>query len=301
MPSWGLKTLAGAAALPMVIGALTVTAQSADLPAGAKVLPPQAAAPAASLPFDIAFGAKLLTDYNFRGISQSDRNPAAQGYVELQAFDNLIYVGTFVSTVDLPTRPDAEVDLTFGVRPKLGPVTFDFGGIAYFYPGERQFVVGGVGLTPRDTDFVEIAGKASYTFAEVFTVGAAVYHAWDWLGTGADGTYVSGTAKWTTPIEGVSVSGELGHYFLGRATDPGPAFNIPDYTYWNVGVGYTFKNITVDLRYHDTDATRSECFLITTDPAGVTNGGRSRWCNPAVVASLAVDFTASQLGIFAPR
>ncbi len=300
MPSWGLKMVAGAVALPIVLGTMTGAVRSADLPA-AKVLPPEAAAPAASVPFDIAFGAKVLTDYNFRGISQSDRDPAAQGYVELQGFDNFAYVGTFVSTVDLPTRPDAEVDLTFGIRPKLGPLTFDLGGIGYFYPGERQLVAGGVGLTPRDTDFFEVAGKVSYTFAEVLTVGANVFYTWDWLGTGADGSYMSGTAKWTTPFEGFFVSGELGHYFLGRATDPGPAFNVPDYTYWNIGVGYTYKNLTVDLRYHDTDASQTECFLLTTDPRGLRNGGRSQWCNPAFVASLAVDFTASQLGVFAAR
>jgi hypothetical protein len=125
-----------------------------------------------------------------------------------------------------------------------------------------------------------------------------VFHAWDWLGSGADGTYVSGTVKVAPPFEGLAISGELGHYFLGTATDPGPAFDIPDYTYWNVGAPYTRKNVTVDLRYHDTDADRSECFLLTADPRGLTNGGRSRWC---AAASLGVDFTGSQLGVFAPR
>jgi hypothetical protein len=59
--------------------------------------------------------------------------------------------------------------------------------------------------------------------------------------------------------------------------------------------------VTVDLRYHDTDATRTECFLLTADPRGLSNGGRSRWCDATFIASLSVDFTASQLGIFAPR
>lgn len=300
MSSWGLRVVSGAAALSMAMGAMTLAARSADL-AEKKVLPPAAAPAAASVPFDFAFGAKALTDYNFRGISQTDRNPAVQGYLELQGWDNFVYAGVFASNVDLPTRPDAEVDLTFGIRPKFGPVTFDLGVIRYWYPDERQLRAAGIGLTPRDTDYTEIAGKAAYTFAEVFTVGANVFHAWDWLGTGANGTYVSGTAKWTTPVEGVFVSGEFGHYFLGRATDPGPAYNLPDYNYWNVGVGYTYKNLTVDVRYHDTDATKAECFLLTTDPGGLRNGGRSNWCNATVVASVGVDFTGSQLGVFAPR
>src|SRR5688572_15962696 len=33
-------------------------------------------------PWDIAFGGALMTDYNFRGISQSDRGPAVNAYFE---------------------------------------------------------------------------------------------------------------------------------------------------------------------------------------------------------------------------
>jgi hypothetical protein len=87
-----------------------------------------------------------------------------QGYGELQFLDNLFYAGVFASTVDLPTQPDAEVDLTFGVRPKLGPFTFDVGGIFYWYPNETQLIDPVLGaVTPRDTDFFEFAAKASYT------------------------------------------------------------------------------------------------------------------------------------------
>ena len=74
-----------------------------------------------------------------------------------------------------------------------------------------------------------------------------------------------------------------------------------DYTYWNAGVSYTWKNVTLDLRYHDTDLNKNACFINTTDPKGVFSGtGRSKWCSEAFIATLSVDFTASQLGIFAP-
>jgi uncharacterized protein (TIGR02001 family) len=276
------------------------TANAADLPA--MTLPPAAAAAPASVPIDIAFGVKALSDYNFRGISQTDRNPAVQGYAEFQFFDNFVYAGIAGSNVDLVTRPDAEIDLTLGVRPKFGPLTFDLGLIYYWYPGERQFVDLGVALSPKETDFVELAGKVSYNWQDTVTVGANVFHAFDWLGTGADATYVSGTLKVNLGFApGLYASGELGRYSIGNASDPGPTYDVPDYTYWNVGVGYTYKNLTFDLRYHDTDATRSDCFLISADPGGFTNGGRSNWCDSAVVASVSVDFTASQLGIFAPR
>jgi hypothetical protein len=74
-----------------------------------------------------------------------------------------------------------------------------------------------------------------------------------------------------------------------------------DYNYWNAGVSYTYKTVTLDLRYHDTDLNKNECFTNTTDPRGVFSGsGRSKWCSEAFVATLSLDLVGSQLGIFAP-
>jgi uncharacterized protein (TIGR02001 family) len=261
-------------------------------------------APAESKPIEFIFGLRAASDYNFRGISQSDRGFSPQGYGEFQFYDNFLYAGVAGYGVDLPTKPLMELDLTAGIRPKLGPLTFDFGVIRYIYPDERQFVVGGP-LTPKDTDFTEFAGKVSWAATDAFTLGAGVFAANDWLGSGADATYINVTAKYVIPEgilpAGFAVSGEFGHYDLGTATDPGPAFKLVDYNYWNAGVSYTWDKFTFDLRYHDTDLDKSECFTNTTDPKGVFSGsGRSKWCSEAFIATLSVDFVASQLGIFAP-
>ena len=74
----------------------------------------------AKSPFDLAFGAKLATDYNFRGVSQSDRGPSVGAYAEGR-YNDLIYVGIAGASVDLPTQPSAEIDLMAGIRPTLGP------------------------------------------------------------------------------------------------------------------------------------------------------------------------------------
>src|SRR5262245_63174870 len=52
------------------------SALAADMPVKAQPAPPPVS------PWDIAFGGALMTDYNFRGISQSDRGPSATAYVE---------------------------------------------------------------------------------------------------------------------------------------------------------------------------------------------------------------------------
>jgi hypothetical protein len=116
-------------AVCLLAGATLVGAKAtaADL-AAPKELPPEAKAPVL---IDFAFGARIATDYNFRGISQSNHDPSPQAYGELQLFDNFLYFGVNYYRVDLPTKPQAEIDLTGGIRPKWGPLTFDFGYIYY--------------------------------------------------------------------------------------------------------------------------------------------------------------------------
>ena len=238
----------------------------------------------------------------------ADGPQAGQGGAELQLYNNLFYLGVYGSNVDLTTRPDAEIDFYGGIRPKFGDLAFDFGIWQYYYPGERAFIdAAGVFWTPKNTDFTEVYGKVSYTFAESLTLGANVYYAWDWLGTGASGTYASVTAKYNLPfLEGLSVSGELGHYWLGTTNmaiwSTLPPTNLPDYSYWNAGMSYNWKNVTADIRYHDTTLSKTECFALTADPRGINLAtGRSKWCGAAVVATLSFDITASSIGIFAPK
>lgn len=290
-------------------------ARAADFPA------PALALPETPVLFDVAFNAKVLTDYNFRGISQTDRQPAVQGYAELQFWNNLFYAGVFGSNVELPTKPDAEIDFTAGVRPKIGPVTFDFGVISYYYPGERRLFDpfttvtytlpngnsfdGPVFLTPKNTDYTEVVGRISYSWEDKLILGAGVYHAWDWLGSGATATYFNGTAKYNIPEgalgflpAGFAITGEIAFYDLGRTSPQLGSIKLEDYAYWNAGVSYTWKNLTFDVRYHDTDLSKEECFTNTTDPQGYFSGsGRSNWCDRTFIASLSVDFTLSGLGV----
>lgn len=62
--------------------AVSASALASDLPSR-KGAPPVPVAPSITW-FDIAVSVKGMTDYNFRGISQTDRKPAIQGGAELQ-------------------------------------------------------------------------------------------------------------------------------------------------------------------------------------------------------------------------
>jgi hypothetical protein len=315
------RTIVSAAAL---LAASALPGLAADLMY--KKAPPPPPPPVPPM-FDIAFGASIASDYNFRGISQSDRGPSVGAYFEprFKITPNIeLYAGIGALSVKLPTDPTAEVDLYAGFRPTLGPLSFDFGLLYYYYPKESQVFAlatgGPVGLgfpttqpggnpayvpwTKTDTDFLEFYGKVAYTFADIVTLGGNLYYANDWLNTGADGTYASVTAKVAAPAGmfgpdvGAYVSGEFGHYWLGTTDAFFLNVDLPDYSYWNLGVGLTYKAFTLDFRYHDTDASQVECFALTGDLAGLDTGarpGRSRWCGSAFIVKLSADTTLAAL------
>jgi uncharacterized protein (TIGR02001 family) len=248
-------------------------------------------------PWDYAIGASLKSDYNFRGVSQSDRGAAVSGYGELRYnFSDMIqgYAGLAGSSVKLPTKPTMELDVYAGVRPTFGNLALDFGAIGYLYPREQTlFDAVPNALTVSNTDFFELYGKGAYTINDMFTVGANLFWSPNYLQTGANGTYASLTGKVTLPAN-FAVSGEFGRYWLGTTNAFLGSINLPDYNYWNAGLSYSYKFATLDLRYHDTNLNKSQCYTLTTDPRGI-GSGRSNWCGAAFIASLSFDLTSKDI------
>ncbi len=312
-------------AIPILLGAMLASAaQAADLGAPVYKAPPL---PAPVGMWDVAFGAALMSDYNFRGISQSNRRPAVSAYFEPRynvTPDVQLYAGAAGYSINFPNNANAEIDFYGGVRPTFGPLGFDFGLLYFYYPGGQEF-----GATPtavaaalpngniikEDLSFLELYAKANYTFNDNWAVGVAGFHDFDWLNFGFDATFVSGYFKYTAPSTllpyglGMYVSAELGHYFLGTTDSfygiPGTAFAggipLPDYTTWSVGLGFTYKVFALDLRYYDTNLSKADCNAITGDhtatfsPSNITainpGGLGSRWCGESFIAKLSVDAT----------
>lgn len=308
----------------------TTLALAADMPTKA----PAAAAPVATPnPFDIAFGAAIMTDYNFRGITQSNHKPSVNAYFEPRYNFNpdwQIYAGLGGYSIEFPNNAAAEIDIYGGIRPTFGKLALDFGVWYYYYPGGRTFT-GFTGAAPdlftpnpfctnlftafnascnaikNDLSFVEFYAKGTYTFNDNFAVGAQFYYDPSWLNSGAPGYYLNGNVKYTGTAfaNGVGwyVSGDIAHYWLGT-TDGFYLFtNLPDYTTWDVGFGLTYKVFTLDFRYYDTDASKAECNVLTGDHTANANAGfitpinpsglGSNWCGAAFIVSLKADLTAS--------
>ena len=124
-------------ALSLVLaGRLAATsAMAADMATKA----PPAAAPPPS-PWDVAITAALMTDYNFRGITQSAHNPSTQaGFEPRYNFNSTWqgYVGISGESIDFPNHAAAEIDFYGGIRPTFDKLALDFGFWYYWYPGRQ--------------------------------------------------------------------------------------------------------------------------------------------------------------------
>jgi uncharacterized protein (TIGR02001 family) len=169
-----------------------------------------------------------------------------------------------------------------GLRPVFGSLTFEVGAEYYSYPGSEI-----------DVDYVEFYAAPTYALSSKLTLGLNAYYAPDYDRTGAWENYNSGTLKYQLDSNW-SVSGELGRQRFGttRPTADSPAIKLPDYTYWNFGVSYTYKILTADLRYYDDTLSKQSCFLITgTGSAALGSNG----CSAAIIGSLTWSLNVSAL------
>jgi uncharacterized protein (TIGR02001 family) len=102
----------------------------------------QAAAPADKPDFVLTGNFGITSDYRFRGLQQTDGDPAFQGGFDL-AHSSGLYVGTWGSNVSSwaagpHTSTKLEVDLYGGYKTEVSGVGVDVGAIAYMYPGSSS-------------------------------------------------------------------------------------------------------------------------------------------------------------------
>lgn len=156
--------------------------------------------------------------------------------------------------------------------------------------------------TAKNPSFLELYVKPSYNITDALSLGLNVYWSPNWDNYHFQSLYASLTPKYTFGDSGFSLSGEIGRQWLGSLR-PGTIFNAgptsfkyPDYWSWNLGLSYAWKNATFDLRYYGSNLSKSNCYIVSSDPGATPVGpffrGTSNWCDQRIVASISFDFTA---------
>ncbi len=106
----------------------------------------------------VAYNVAFVSDYRYRGLSQSRMKPALQGGVDYTHNPSGFYLGAWGSTIkwikDFGGDASTEIDVYGGKRGEItSGLTYDVGGLYYFYPSND--------LTPSANTF-EVYGQVGY-------------------------------------------------------------------------------------------------------------------------------------------
>lgn len=231
-----------------IIGATALATAIVAAPAMAEDAAP--AAPAETPEFTINGGATLVSDYRFRGISQTDRHFAVQGTFTLTHRSG-VYVSVWGSSIAnyVANTSNQEIDLIAGVKHTFGKVTVDGGVLYYYYPGSNNGPNTGFNGGAYQSDFFEPYISASGTLGPVTAKLGVAYapkqHAIRWNHERDDNLYAYGELSGAIPGTGITLTSHVGHT-SGRS-----ALSFGEKGYWdyNVGATYTWKALTFGVSY----------------------------------------------------
>jgi uncharacterized protein (TIGR02001 family) len=181
----------------------------------------------------------IVSDYRFRGISQTFELPAIQGGIDY-VHESGLYVGNWNSSVSGLSFTDTagiEMDFYGGWKKTFGDIGVDVGLLQYYYPGAKTS-----------------AGE-KYDTLEGY-IGAS----WKWL-----------TVKYSHTFSdyfGLDNSDGSGYLDLGFTMEVAPKLNVVahfgmqtiknydalEYNDWKLGVTYDLNGWVLGAAYVDTDA-----------------------------------------------
>lgn len=186
----------------------------------------------------------LTTDYVWRGVTQSDGDPALQLGGEA-SFRSGFYAGLWGSTIDIDTGGDRQRDAEMNYYAGYGhdvsaQWTLGLSAVAYTYPGQTG---------PIDYNYEEYALSVNYDDR----VWLEYAYSPDYWGLGIESHNVELISEWLAG-EHLVLGAAVGYFdFLGFLDD--------SYAYWDLGATWPVNRFSIDLRYHDTSG---PVFIVST-------------------------------------
>ncbi len=236
----------------------------------------------------------LTSDYRFRGVSQSDRDMAVQGGITA-THESGFYVGTWASNLagwGTFGGANMELDLIGGYKMPIGTgATLDMGLVWYMYPGGAD-----------DTDFAEPYAKLSGTTGPLsLTAGVAyapkqyalanVSAAPNSRGQKEDNLYLWGDGALAIAGTPFTAKAHIGHSDGNPGLGPNGTSVSPTGQYWDwsLGVDTTWRNLTLNLSYVDTDISSRDAARLQPN-FSMGQDGSGSIAGAALLASLTASF-----------
>ena len=228
------------------------------VPAMAEELAAAAAEPAS--PHTFTYNIGLYSQYIFRGLTQTGREPALQGGVDY-SHSSGFYLGSWGSNVSwladggYKENSSLEVDIYGGYKNTIGDtgITFDIGALQYLYPGSTQGGLGVAGL--RDPNTTEVYGALGWKWLTVknsYVVSKGAFGLDDARGS----NYFEINGIYPIAETGYSIIAHAGYqYFDGKPVAGIDNDDIYSYADYKLGATKSWDNgVNVGGYYTATDA-----------------------------------------------
>ena len=188
------------------------------------------------LPGTVTGNVALVSDYMFRGVSQTSNNAAVQGGLDWDTGAGF-HFGTWGSSVNFAdgNRATTEVDLYGGYAGKVDNFSYDVGFTFYWYPGAPGSL---------NYNLWEVYGKVGYDFGAA-AVSTGIAYTPDNFGATGDATYLN-LGLSIPVVDKLSISANAGYWMLTNG--------FKDQTDWNIGATLkVYDWFDIDARYYDSD------------------------------------------------
>ena len=225
---------------------------------------PAAAFAQSSSPHTLTGNFGFFSQYIFRGLTQTDTKPAAQGGFDY-AHSSGFYLGTWASNISWLTdfggytSSSLEWDFYGGYKNTIGDFGYDVGLLQYYYPGT-------VAPGANKADTLEGYGALSWKWLSAklsYSLGNKTFGVVD-----SRGTYYLDLSATYPVTDKFSVLGHYGIQKFQGSTAGTDNDTFASYKDWKLGVAYALPNsFTVGAYYTDTDMDATQRAFYTT-PAG---------------------------------
>ena len=210
----------------------------------------------------------LFSQYIFRGLTQTNREPAVQGGFDY-AHSSGLYAGTWGSNVSwlrdsgaYRAGGSAEIDFYGGYKATFGDFALDVGTLYYWYPGDATTAAPGAPGNPK-ADSWEVYAGVGWKWLAVkysYSIRNKTFAVLDSRGTSyLDFTATLPLGDFAKPLTGITLIAHWGIQDF-RGSDPrnvGGRSNDSLFSYqdWKLGVSYALpQNFTIGAFYTDTSS-----------------------------------------------
>lgn len=229
-----------------------------------------------SEPITVSGSVGLVSDYRFRGVSQTDKEMAIQGGITV-THESGFYAGTWGSNLSgwgTFGGANMELDLFAGYVADLGGVNLDVGLTWYMYPGGFD-----------NTDFAEPYVKLSGTAGPVNLLAGVAYapkqealgnfsNTPQSRGQKEDNLYIWGDANVGIPDTPLKLKAHVGYSNGNPGLGPNGTSLSPTGEYWDwlLGAEVAVGPVTLGVSYIDTNLTSSDTAYLQPNFSSTKNG-----------------------------